>query len=737
MSSSGSLELWGGVECTVNRVGDEYFDQLQMSGHARRISDFDLFIDLGIKALRYPVLWERTQPTAGGSCNWSWSDERLNRLQRGGVRPIVGLVHHGSGPRHTNLLDDQFAEGLAAYAGAVARRYPWVDAYTPVNEPLTTARFSALYGHWYPHAQDARAFTKALLAQCQAVVLAMRAIRQVNPSAKLLQTDDLGKTYSTPTLSYQADFENERRWITWDILSGRVSRQHSMWSYLTWAGTPEADLLWFVDNPCPPDVIGVNYYITSERFLDDRLSRYPDRTHGGNGRHVYADVEAVRVLADGIASAGGVLHEAWQRYGTPLAITEAHLGCTREEQMRWLAEVWTDAKTVRRQGVDVRAVTAWSLLGAYDWNCLLTRCTQHYEPGVFDLRSPAPRPTGLANLAAELGHGRRPLHPVLDELGWWRRPQRLLYPAVSCAARNGDGPHHSANINPRPIVITGGSGTLGKAFARICSGRGLSYQLLSRRQMDIADRSAVSITLRKIRPWAVINAAGYVRVDQAEADPERCFRENALGPATLAEACADFGIAFVTFSSDLVFDGQFSRPYLEADAPRPLNVYGHSKAAAEREVLRILPEAIVVRSSAFFGPWDDSNFVTAALQTLARGAPLLAAADATISPTYVPDLVNATLDLLVDGAAGVWHLSNGEPLTWADFAMRAASAAGMTRAAIEPCTQMELGYIARRPLYSALGSDRGVLLPGLEDALHRYIGDRAAVPADRREEAFA
>src|ERR1700712_4865383 len=104
----------------------------------------------------------------------------LPRLRELGVKPIVGLVHHGSGPRHTSLVDPAFPEQLAAYAGAVARRYPWVQDYTPVNEPLTTARFSGLYGVWYPHGRDEKTFIQALLNQCRGTVLAMRAIRKVN-----------------------------------------------------------------------------------------------------------------------------------------------------------------------------------------------------------------------------------------------------------------------------------------------------------------------------------------------------------------------------------------------------------------------------------------------------------------------------------------------------------------------------------------------------------------------------
>lgn len=311
------LEVWAGVECTVNRVGDEYFDQLNRNGHATRLDDLDLFAKLGVRAIRYPVLWERTAPDGLEQADWSWADERLERLRELGIRPIVGLVHHGSGPRHTSLIDPAFPSGLARFAQAVAERYPWVESYTPVNEPLTTARFSGLYGHWYPHGRDGLTFARALLTQCRAVALAMRAIREVNPAATLVQTEDLGKIFSTPKIAYQAEFENERRWLTFDLLYGRVNRDHPMWGYLLWLGVSEAELEPFLDAPCPPDAIGINHYLTSDRFLDERLENYPSSVHGENGRHKYADVEAVRVCAQGVAGPRMLIREAWERYGLP------------------------------------------------------------------------------------------------------------------------------------------------------------------------------------------------------------------------------------------------------------------------------------------------------------------------------------------------------------------------------------------------------------------------------------
>jgi dTDP-4-dehydrorhamnose reductase len=422
------------MECTVNRIGNDYHDQLRYTGHEDRIDDLDRIAELGIRTLRYPVLWERTAPDGPARAAWAWADERLGRLRELGIRPIVGLCHHGSGPRSTDLLDPGWPEALAAYARAVAERYPWVEDYTPVNEPLTTARFSGLYGHWYPHRTDDRSFLLALLHQCRGVALAMRAIRAVNPRARLVQTEDLGHVRSTPLLGYQAEFENQRRWLSLDLLTGRVDRRHPLRGRLCETGVDEAELGALADEPCPPDLLGFNYYLTSERFLDHELEHYPPSVHGGNGRHAYADVEAVRACEDGLVGVRTLLGQAWQRFGLPLAITEAHLGCHREDQLRWLHEIWQGAHAARADGADVRAVAVWSLFGACDWNTLVTRHDGFYEPGVFDVRGAVPRATALAELVRELASGETPSHPALAGPGWWRRDDRLRWRAQATRA---------------------------------------------------------------------------------------------------------------------------------------------------------------------------------------------------------------------------------------------------------------------------------------------------------------
>jgi len=419
----GLLELWGGIECTVNRIGDCYFDQLEYSGHTQRDEDLDVIGALGLRALRYPVLWERVEQ-ANGALDFTWADRRLTRLRELGIIPIIGLLHHGSGPRHTSLIDPEFPEKFARYAEALAVRYPYAERFTPINEPLTTARFSGLYGHWYPHGRDDHTFVRALLNQCRAVVLAMRAIRRVNPRAQLIQTEDMGFTRSTELLAYQARFENERRWLSLDLLSGRVGPNHPLRGYLERAGASQRELGFLLDNPCPPDILGINYYVTSERFLDSRISLYPPHLIGGNGRHQYADVEAVRVCGDGLVGPAVILSEAHERYRIPLALTEAHLGGHAQEQMCWLRWLWDSAVAARKAGADVRAFTVWALFGAFGWDRLVTEPPRSYEPGVFHLVDGQPLATELTRFVAHIGRGEA---LSLAREGWWTQSDRLLY----------------------------------------------------------------------------------------------------------------------------------------------------------------------------------------------------------------------------------------------------------------------------------------------------------------------
>jgi dTDP-4-dehydrorhamnose reductase len=657
-----SLELWGGCECTVNRVGDRWFDQTIRTGRETRLSDLALFADLGMKAFRLPILWERTAPDHPETRDFTWPDTQLAELTRLGMRPIAGLTHHGSGPHYTNLLDDGFAPGLATHARAVAERYPWIEDWTPVNEPLTTSRFSCLYGYWYPHARDDKSWIAALLNQIDAVRLSMREVRKVNPKARLVQTEDLGFVHATSTLDYQAEFENERRWLTWDLLEGRVTRDHAMYAWLTHHGFADR-LAAIADDPCAADVIGVNHYLTSERFLDERVQRYPGITPGGNGRTHYVDVEAVRVAEDGPLGLEELLRQTWARYGKTIAVTEVHNGSTRDEQMRWFHEAWRGCETLRDEGVDVEGVTAWSLLGACDWVSLLTREDGHYECGVFDLSGGAPRPTAMAGLLKALAEGREPEeHAVaLASPGWWRRNDiRFEYEPARSATAERSVVHAPYSRRVAPLLIAG-AGPLARAFVRQCRLRGLPHVVVDAHER--ADPWALERVIAKVSPSALIDVT-----EHGGAPEEHAPHELRIAPLTDA-----------------------------GDAPG---------------VLHIPVEGV------FCGD-DPACFATRALDALVEGRPFEAPDDVEVAPTFRPHLADAALDLLIDGACGRWRLAGPTRLSWAAFARRLADAAGLDASLVEPTR-------SAAPLHAADALwDGHAPLPALERAIDRFIVARA------------
>ncbi len=209
-------------------------------------------------------------------------------------------------------------------------------------------------------------------------------------------------------------------------------------------------------------------------------------------------------------------------------------------------------------------------------------------------------------------------------------------------------------------------------------------------------------------------------------------QQNALGPAVLAAACARRGAHLLTFSSGLVFDGAKAAPYVESDPVAPINAFGRCMAEAEARVLRALPTALVVRPGELFGPWDDATLVSAALHALAAGRTFAVADDLIISPAYVPHLVHTALDLLIDGERGIWHLANPGTITWADLARRAARLAGLDAGKVVGRPARELGLLAPRPAYSVLGSERGILLPTLDEALVGYAREDEPRWSDNR-----
>lgn len=621
---------------------------------------------------------------------WSWPDERLHRLRELGIRPVVGLLHHGNGPPTTDLLDPRFPRLFADYARAVAERYPWIDAYVPINEPLTTARFCGLYGLWYPHGRDVATFARILYHQIRATVLAVREIRDVNPGAAFIQNEDLGYVHSTPLLAYEAKRQNERRWLTFDLLCGRFERAHAMWSTLT-QGVDEDELLALRDDPVPPDLLGIDHYVTSERYLDESVDGYPERYLAANATHVYADVEAVWSFDEGPLGIERLMAEAWARYGMPMAITEAHLGGSREEQIRWLTEMWDAAASLRASEVDVRGVTAWSLFGAYDWNTLLTEAHGFYESGAFDVRGPEPRPTALAETIRCLASGRRQVHPVLTHPGWWRRPERLIYGRRRAEAAARAAPRRRP---AQPLAVVTDGGLLGGVLREACMARGLPLE-----EIDVAattDPSTVEEAITAVAPWGVVDLIGFAQRFDAAYEEEvlrerlssTVVREVVAARAAIASAASAARIPAVAVSSWLVFDGRVERPRLESDSPDAATPLGLAWRRAERGIRAAWPRALIARAGPLLG------------SPVAPDVPLRDARDdgamvgGVVAFTSPVDLLHVALDLLLDREKGIWHLTN----------------VGLAPVSSTPV-----------PVTTAvLGTERGSLLPSLDDAVARF-----------------
>ena len=186
----------------------------------------------------------------------------------------------------------------------------------------------------------------------------------------------------------------------------------------------------------------------------------------------------------------------------------------------------------------------------------------------------------------------------------------------------------------------------------------------------------------------------------------------------------------MTFSTDQVFDGTNINGYGEHDAPGPLNTYGKSKADQEEQVLAVHATACIIRTSAFFGPWDNYNFVHHVIESLKHGSMVEAVSDVYVSPTYVPDLVDACLNMLIDGEAGLFHFANQGIVSWAAFVRQIARIGGYDTRLIKAISSQQTAWVAKRPKYAGLVSKKGTRMPHLTDSLQRFFEERAILVSE-------
>jgi dTDP-4-dehydrorhamnose reductase len=261
------------------------------------------------------------------------------------------------------------------------------------------------------------------------------------------------------------------------------------------------------------------------------------------------------------------------------------------------------------------------------------------------------------------------------------------------------------------MLVTGGTGQLGTAFRRLLP----EASLPARDELDLARPDTVPAVLDRCRPDGIVNCAAYTAVDRAEEEEDLATTVNGEAVGVLAAWAADRGVPFVTFSTDYVFDGSATEPYLESHPTDPINAYGRSKLAGEQAALAANPDALVVRTS-----WVISgthpNFVATMLR-LAPERDLTVVDDQEGCPTVVDDLAPAALAALAGGVSGLLHLTNAGETTWFRLARAALAAAGFDAERIRPCTTADYPTPARRPAYSVLGSER-VLTLGLDPMPH-------------------
>ena len=272
--------------------------------------------------------------------------------------------------------------------------------------------------------------------------------------------------------------------------------------------------------------------------------------------------------------------------------------------------------------------------------------------------------------------------------------------------------------------MTGAAGMLGSDVVRAAEFVNHQVVGLSHADLDVADRLAVARRMLEERPDAVINCAAYTDVDGAEDDLEGAMDINAEAAANVSVAANEISAKVLYPSTDYVFDGSKSEPYLESDEPRPQSIYAQTKLAGEHETAGANPRHYVVRSSWLFGT-AGRNFVETMLSLARDHGEVLVVRDQVGSPTYTAHLADALVRLVDTEAFGLHHLASQGECSWFEFAQEIFSQAGV-ECRVMSCTTEEFGRRAPRPSYSVLGTERreALYLPHWKEGLASYLAER-------------
>ncbi len=268
------------------------------------------------------------------------------------------------------------------------------------------------------------------------------------------------------------------------------------------------------------------------------------------------------------------------------------------------------------------------------------------------------------------------------------------------------------------ILVTGGDGLLAHQLKTIAP-RDFEFSFLGHADFDLLDPKLMTQRLGELKPQVVINTAAYNLVDRCETERELSWTVNAAAPQQLAELCAQNKIQLVHYGTDYVFDGAKKSPYLETDAPNPLNHYAAGKFAGEQAVLKASPKHLVLRTSWVFDwhPTQAKTFVHTVLKAAREGRPLKSTTDQVSVPTFASDLAHWTLELVRHGAGGLFHAVNDEGVSrfdWAKIILEEAVRASLITAAppVEPVLSSFFSSTMRRPDYTVMGNEKMAKLLG-------------------------
>ena len=279
------------------------------------------------------------------------------------------------------------------------------------------------------------------------------------------------------------------------------------------------------------------------------------------------------------------------------------------------------------------------------------------------------------------------------------------------------------------VLVTGAAGLLGSAVTAAFRASGDEVHASVHAALDIVDAAAVERRVLAIRPDVIVNCAAYNDVDAAESHPVEALQVNAIGVRALAAAARQAGAILVHYSTDFVFDGETTRPYVEEDEPKPQSVYAASKLLGEWFAADAARYYVLRVESLFGGPGVRTGARRGSLGTIVdritRGEVVPVFVDRTVSPSYTPDVAMATQALLASGAPwGTYHCVNAGSATWREVAAHAARRLGL-ELQIRELTLASVAAPAARPRFCAMSPERlaslGIVMPPWQDAVERYL----------------